>query len=147
MGYIPQGAIHSLNNVGKETAIMVIGFSSLAPVTFDLPTVFNGVPALIRDAYTSLHTQLRHYLGPIHNPIVGNQPLHYKCNSVNVISPYRIDLCAVTPLFSQPGLGSVVWAVTDNWPILDQSGLADGQGQLSFIRTILDINCSRDCIW
>src|ERR1700722_13117203 len=42
--FIPQAALHSLNNIGKEHAKLFIGFSNDLPQDIDLPVAYNGIP-------------------------------------------------------------------------------------------------------
>lgn len=136
--FIPQGALHSLNNIGKDKAVMLVGFSSDRPKDIDLPVAFNGIPAPLRDAYTSPHSELKEWEGTISNPLVGK---FYPDSSIKhqlTGSPYKFDLAQVTPLFSQAEMGSVVWAVKDNWSILDK---------ISLLRAHLKPRVARDVIW
>ncbi len=48
--FIPQGALHSLSNMGKDKAEILVGFSSDLPQNVDLPIAMNGVPVLLRNA-------------------------------------------------------------------------------------------------
>jgi len=136
---IPVGAMHSLNNVGKEAAVMIIGFSSESPSDVDLPVAFNGLPLPLRDAYTSPHSPLKDYQGPIINPFTGFNPLTSKPDEP-IPSPYSFDLKTAVPLFSNPKLGSVIWAVTENWPIIQGSGV-------SFLNINLKPSTARDAVW
>jgi len=136
---IPIGALHSLNNVGKENAVLLVGFSTENPGDVDLPMAFNGLPVPIRDAYTSPHAALRDYKGPVMNPLYGFNPLSTNSDGP-IFSPYAFDLKTANPLFSNPKLGTVVWAVTENWPIIKDSGIA-------FLSVILKPGTARDAIW
>jgi len=137
--FIPIGALHSLNNVGKEPAVLLVGFSSENPGNVDLPVAFNGLPMPLRDAYTSPHAPLRNYMGPVMNPLSGFNPLSTEPQEP-IFSPYSFDLKSAIPLFSNPMLGSVIWAVTENWPIIEDSGIA-------FLSVILKPETARDAIW
>jgi len=68
--------LHCLNNIGKEHAKLLVGFSSDTPQDIDLPVAFNGIPALLRDAYTSPHEELRKWSGIKANVLVGNFMRH-----------------------------------------------------------------------
>lgn len=145
---IPQGALHSLNNIGDGSAVMAIGFSNPKPGDFDLPTIYDGVPAPIRNAYTSPHTRLREYKGPTINPLFGRESIATKLRQRrDEPSPYRFNIDHVKPLFDDEKLGSVIWAVRDNWPILAECGLRGIGSKIAFVRTILQPDTSRDCIW
>lgn len=136
--FIPQSALHSLNNIGKEKAQLLVGFSSDTPQDVDLPVAFNGVPVFLRDAYTSPHEELRKWHGNISNPLVSAfTPPPHVLNQVTG-SPYKFDLAQVTPLFSDPKLGSVVWGIKDNWSILRN---------ISILRAKLKPEVARDAIW
>lgn len=136
--FIPMAALHSLNNVGKNNAQLLVGFSSGMPQDIDLPVAFNGIPIPIRDSYTTPHTGLREWHGVIKNPLVGRYSVDNAVNSVITGSPYGFDLNKVTPLFSSDVLGSVVWGVQSNWPILED---------ISVLHVCLKPNVARDPIW
>ena len=136
--FIPQAALHSLNNVGKERAVLLVGFSADRPQDVDLPVAFNGVPVPVRDAYTSPHSELRKWKGVASNPLVGRFHFPQTVNEVVTGSPYGFDLAKVTPLFSDNEMGSVVWGVKSNWPILDS---------ISVLRARLKPGVARDAIW
>jgi len=136
--FIPQAALHSLNNVGKERAVLLVGFSADRPQDIDLPVAFNGIPAPVRDAYTSPHTALRKWQGVPDNPLVGHFPKIKPLNDVLTASPYGFDLAKVTPLFNDAELGSVVWGIKSNWNILNS---------ISVLRAHLKPGSARDAIW
>ena len=136
--FIPQGALHSLNNLGPKKAQLLVGFSSDTPQDMDLAVAFNGVPVFLRDAYTSPHEELKKYQGVISNPLVSKfTPLPYSTEQPTG-SPYKFDLAQVTPLFSDPMLGSVVWGIKSNWSILEH---------ISILRGRLKPGVARDAIW
>lgn len=118
MWLIPQGALHSLNNIGQSTTKLIVGFSNDVSENTDLSVALNGTPLPIRDAYTSPHSSLRNYVGSIHNNYFSpfNPLEHYR----NLSSPYRADFDAITPLFKDDTMGSVIWAIKSNWPILEK---------------------------
>lgn len=136
--FIPQAALHSLNNVGKQPAQLLVGFSTELPQDIDLPVAYNGIPAPIRAAYTSPHTELRQWQGTYNNPLVGHYSLIPELNAVKTASPYGFDLAKVTPLFTSEALGSVVWGVKSNWSILEN---------ISVLHASLKSNVARDPIW
>jgi len=136
--FIPQSALHSLNNVGPTPAQLLVGFSSEMPEDMDLPVAFNGVPAPLRDAYTSPHTELREWVGVSENPLVGYCPVDKALSQVLTASPYGFDLAKVTPLFNDHSLGSVAWGIKSNWQILES---------ISILRAHLKPDVSRDAIW
>lgn len=136
--FIPQGALHSLNNISKEKSLLLVGFSNELPKHVDLPVAMNGIPVEIRDAYTSPHAALRDWQGPSSNPLLGACPVKDIVKEVVTGSPYGFDLAQVTPLFADPAMGSVVWGVKSNWPILEQ---------MSLLRARLKTNVARDPIW
>lgn len=136
--FIPQAALHSLNNVGKSSAQLLVGFSSELPQDIDLPVAFNGIPVPLRDAYTSPHTELRQWAGVIENPLVGHCPVDPALHKVLTASPYGFDLAKVTPLFKDDKLGSVVWGVKTNWNIIES---------ISVLRAHLKPGVARDAIW
>lgn len=135
--FIPQAALHSLNNVGEGHAKLIIGFSQDIPQDIDLPVAFNGLALPIRDAYTSPHTELHQWTGTIANPLCGLLPkedVPRRCSG----SPYLFDFASVTPLFSEPSLGTVAWGVKNNWSIIDG---------MSVLRAQLKQGVARDPIW
>lgn len=136
--FIPKAALHSLNNVGKDKATLLVSFSDDKPKDIDLPVAMNGIPAPVRDAYTSPHTSLRDWKGPVDNPLLGRCPVDPALKSVLTASPYGFDLAKVTPLFSSPELGSVIWGIKDNWNILQE---------VSVLRAHLKPGVARDPIW
>ncbi len=136
--FIPKGALHSLNNIGKEHAKLLVGFGHEQPDDMDLPVAFNGVPVPVRDAYTSPHVELRKWSGVTSNPLFGRFPFDPTINKVLTASPYGFDLAKVTPLFNDPALGSVIWGVKSNWNILED---------MSMLRAILKPGVARDLIW
>lgn len=136
--FIPQSALHSLNNIGEERAVLLVAFSADRPKDLDLPVAFNGIPAPVRDAYTSPHEELKKWSGPVSNPLFGKYPVDPALKSLVTGSPYGFDLAQVTPLYSNPKIGSVVWGVKDNWPILEK---------MSVLRAHLKPNTARDAIW
>lgn len=136
--FIPQASLHSLNNIGNEPAQLLVGFSSELPQDIDLPVAFNGIPAPLRDAYTSPHTELRQWKGVIDNPLIGYCPVDPALSRVLTASPYGFDLAKVTPLYNDSHLGSVVWGVKSNWNILEY---------ISVLRAHLKPGAARDAIW
>ncbi len=136
--FIPQAALHSLNNVGAGKAQLLVGFSSGKPQDIDLPVAFNGVPIPIRDAYTTPHAELRRWHGVIKNPIVGKCPVDKAVLNVVTGSPYSFNLQQVPPLFYDKQLGSVVWGVKSNWDILQN---------ISVLHAHLKPAVARDAIW
>ncbi len=122
----------------KKKAQMLVGFSSDTPQDMDLPVAFNGVPAFLRDAYTSPHSELKKWQGLIANPLVSKFSPPKGAEHHHTGSPYKFDLAQVTPLFDDPKLGSVVWGIKDNWSILEQ---------ISILRGRLKPGVARDAIW
>lgn len=135
--FIPQGALHSLNNLGQEKAQLLVGFSSDLPQDMDLPVAFNGVPIFLRNAYTSPHEDLKKWQGVVSNPLVSKYTPPQSLAEPSG-SPYKFDLAQVTPLFNEPKLGSVVWGIKDNWRILEK---------ISIVRGRLKPGVARDAIW
>jgi oxalate decarboxylase len=136
--FIPQAALHSLNNMGDQPAQLLVGFSTESPQDIDLPVAFNGIPAPIRDTYTSPHTELRQWIGVKDNPLVGHCPVSSALKQVLTASPYGFDLAKVTPLFNDKKLGSVMWGIKSNWGILES---------ISVLRAHLKPGTARDPIW
>jgi oxalate decarboxylase len=136
--FIPLGALHSLNNVGDKPAQLLVGFSSEFPGDMDLPVAWNGIPAPLRDAYTSPHQDLLQWQGVINNPLVGRYKNLPALQQVLTASPYGFDLAKVTPLFKDEKLGSVIWGVKSNWGILEN---------ISMLRAKLNPGVARDAIW
>jgi oxalate decarboxylase len=136
--FIPQAALHSLNNVGKTPAKLLVGFSSELPLDIDLPVAFNGIPAPLRDAYTTPHEALRKWQGVVENPLFGRFHMVNAVNEVVTGSPYLFDLGQMTPLFDQKDMGSVVWTIKSNWDILQN---------ISLLRAHLKPGTARDAIW
>jgi oxalate decarboxylase/phosphoglucose isomerase-like protein (cupin superfamily) len=136
--FIPVGALHSLNNIGKEHAQLLVGFSSGRPTNVDLPVAYNGIPLPLRNTYTSPHKELSTWQGVTQNPLFGKCPVDPAVKQVVTGSPYGFDLQKVTPLLTDLELGSVVWGVKDNWPILQD---------ISILRAHLKPNVARDLIW
>lgn len=136
--FIPQAALHSLNNIGKTSAQLLVGFSSESPQDIDLPVAFNGIPIPLRDAYTSPHTELKQWVGVIENPLVGHCPVDPSLRKVLTASPYGFNLAKVSPLFNDDHLGSVVWGVKSNWNIIEC---------ISILRAHLKPGVARDAIW
>lgn len=136
--FIPQAALHSLNNIGNEPAKLLVGFSTDQPQDIDLPVAFNGIPAPIREAYTSPHSELRKWVGVKANPLLGHFTLSAPIREVVTGSPYVFDFAKVTPLFSDPSMGSVVWGIQSNWSILEN---------ISLLRAHLKPGVARDAIW
>ena len=134
--FIPIGALHSLNKISGEDVTILLGFDNANFTSTDLPVAYNGIPIPVRTAYTSPHSQLKNYVGPISNPGLGQFPPAKKYADIS--SPYRANFQAVTPLFHEPDVGSVIWAVKSNWPILKG---------LSIIRNQLCPGITRDAIW
>lgn len=136
--FIPKAALHSLNNIGDKPAKLIIGFSSDIPQDIDLPVAFNGIPAPLRDAYTSPHTELREWTGTTQNPFFGQFPPAPELHKIITGSPYGFDLNQIAPLFSDPALGSVIWGVKSNWSILEE---------ILVLRAHLKPGTARDPIW
>lgn len=136
--FIPQAALHSLNNIGSEPAKLIIGFSEAIPQDIDLPVAFNGLPLPLRNAYTSPHKDLQNWSGVIQNPFCGKLPVNEALHHARTGSPYAFDFGATPPLFIDPELGSVVWGIKDNWNILEG---------MSVLRAHLKPGTARDPIW
>jgi oxalate decarboxylase/phosphoglucose isomerase-like protein (cupin superfamily) len=135
--FIPQAALHSLNNIGKGHAQLFVGFSTDLPQDIDLPVAFNGIPVEIRAAYTNPHSELRKWSGPIENYLVGRFHLQPAVREVIMASPYKFDFASVPPLLHSE-LGSVMWGVKSNWSILQN---------ISVLRARLKPWVARDAIW
>lgn len=133
--FVPRGALHSINNIGDENAKLLVGFDTDLPETTDLPVAYNGIPIEIRAAYTNPHSELIKYVGTIKNPILGK---YKSIQCEDIPSPYRADFNAITPLFDNPCIGSVIWAVKDNWNILKG---------ISIIKILLKPHAIRDAVW
>ncbi len=136
--FIPQGALHSLNNISEEKAELLVGFSSSTPQNVDLPVAFNGIPAPIRNAYTSPHADLKNWSGPISSPYFGDYTPNKSLKDMVTGSPYRFDFAQATPLFANAQMGSVIWGIKDNWNILED---------ISVLRAHLKPSVARDPIW
>jgi oxalate decarboxylase/phosphoglucose isomerase-like protein (cupin superfamily) len=136
--FIPKGALHALMNVGTERAKLLVGFGNDKPQDMDLPVAFNGIPAPVRDAYTSPHVQLREWEGVTNNPLLGHCPVQSAVRSVTTGSPYGFDFAKVTPLYNDGESGSVTWGVKSNWSILEN---------ISILRAHLKPGVARDAIW
>lgn len=136
--FIPKAALHSLNNVSTERAKLLVGFSGELPQDIDLPVAFNGIPAPLRNSYTSPHSELSRWQGPIENPLFGRFTMQPALHQVKTASPYGFDLAQVTPLFNDSKLGSVAWAIKTNWSILEE---------ISVLRAKLQPGVARDAIW
>lgn len=136
--FIPMASLHSLNNVGNSKAKLLVGFASGKPGDIDLPVAYNGIPVPIRDTLTAPHEALKQWSGVINNPLLGKCPVVNAIHKVITGSPYGFDLNKVTPLFTNPKLGSVVWGVKSNWAILEN---------ISILRAHLKPNTARDPIW
>lgn len=136
--FIPQGSLHSLNNIGEQKAELLVAFSSAQPQDIDLPVAFNGVPVAVRNAYTSPHADLKNWVGPTTNPLVGKFTPTKGLDEQFTGSPYKFDLATVPPLFNDKTMGSVVWGIKDNWNILKD---------LSVLRAHLKPGIARDAIW
>jgi len=136
--FIPQSALHSLNNIGDKPAELLVGFSSDRPQDMDLPVAFNGIPVPIREAYTSPHSELSQWRGASSNPLLGKFTPPTELQRVASGSPYAFDLAKVTPLLNEASLGSVIWGVKSNWSILEN---------ISMLRAHLKPGAARDAIW
>jgi oxalate decarboxylase/phosphoglucose isomerase-like protein (cupin superfamily) len=136
--FIPQAALHSLNNVGNEHAKLLVGFSTGISQDIDLPVAYNGIPVTVRNAYTSPHSELKNWKGITENPLLGKFHLQSDIKNVLTASPYGFDLAKVTPLFKSKELGSVIWGVKSNWSILEN---------ISMLRAELKPGVARDAIW
>lgn len=136
--FIPMAALHSLNNIGAGKAQLLVGFSSELPQDIDMPVAWNGIPAPLRNAYTSPHEDLLKWKGVIKNTLVGKCETNPDIGKVLTASPYGFDLAKVPPLFSDEELGSVIWGIKDNWSILEG---------ISMLRAQLRPGVARDAIW
>lgn len=136
--FIPQAALHSLNNIGNSIAQLLVGFSSENPADIDLPVAWNGIPAPLRSAYVSPHEALLEWNGVTDNPLVGRFQNPSDLKNILTASPYGFDLAKITPLMKNEKLGVVSWGIKDNWPILEN---------ISILRAILHKDVARDAIW
>lgn len=136
--FIPQGALHSLNNIGEGTAQLLVGFASEMPQNIDLPVAYNGIPLPVRESMTSPHEELKNWKGPILSPLFGGYTPDRALSNLLTGSPYKFDLSKVTPLFNHPQVGSVAWGVKDNWNVLEN---------ISVLHARLKRNVARDPIW
>jgi len=98
--FIPQAALHSLNNIGKQHAKLFVGFSADLPQDIDLPVAFNGIPVQVREAYSNPHAELKKWVGITDSTLVGRYHLENKVLDVAMSSPYGFDLNVTPPLFS-----------------------------------------------
>jgi oxalate decarboxylase len=133
--FIPQGALHCINNIGSGVTKFFEGFDNDMHDITDIPVAFNGLPNTIRTAYTSPHSELTKWIGMINNPLIQKstfKAIHHDS------SPYRADFDTVPPLFNNPKIGSVIWIIKNNWSILKG---------ISILRARLNPGSSRDAIW
>jgi len=139
--FIPKGALHSLNNVGKQHAKLWVGFNAIMPSNTDLGVMLNGLPTYLKQKCSgSPHSLLKDYLGPNYNYYFNNYPKNELKMKMDMNSIYGFDFSTITPDFHDNNLGTIKTVGTKNWPMLFGSNF-------SVSRITLKPNTSSDYFW
>lgn len=122
--FIPSGALHSLENIGKETAELILQFSHEEPEDFGLSSVFGmfsnavlgntwGVPSKHFGAMTRLSKES--FIAKVEKSTPVTKEMHYT-------SPYQFALEESPSLIANQG-GTAKVARNNVWPILQRQAL------------------------
>lgn len=122
--FIPSGALHSIENIGKDTAEMILQFSHEEPEDFGLSSMFGMFSdAVLGNTWdvSSSHFQKMPrlsddaFIAKVEKPTVISKEDHY-------ISPYQFALESSSPLVDIPE-GKVRVARNNVWPVLENQAL------------------------
>jgi len=139
--FIPKGALHSLNNVGKEHAKLWVGFNSTMPSNTDLGIVLNGLPTYLKQKYAgSPHSLLKDYVGPNYNYYFNNYPKNEINMKMSTNSIFSFDFSTIIPEFNDKNLGIIRTVNCKYWPLLKGANL-------SVSRITMKPNTSTDYHW
>jgi len=122
--FIPSGALHSIENIGKDTAEAILQFSHEEPEDFGLSSVFgmfsNAVLGNTWDI-SAHHFKTRKSLSQ-ESFIVKLEKSTVVSKDMQYISPYQFNLEESSPLISNQG-GTAKVARNNVWPILQRQAL------------------------
>ena len=121
---IPSGSLHSIENIGKETAEAILQFSHEEPEDFGLSSVFGmfsnsvlgntwNVPA--NHFKTMKRLSKESFIAKLNHPTTVDKEMRYP-------SPHRFALEESSPLLSSPA-GSAKVARNNVWPALKHQAL------------------------
>lgn len=122
--FIPSGALHSIENIGNETADIILQFSHEEPEEFGISSVFgmfsNAVLGNTWDISSSHFLEMNRlsqasFIAKLDATSEIDKEAHYT-------SPYKYALEESQPLISNQG-GSAKVARNNVWPILTQQAL------------------------
>lgn len=122
--FIPSGSLHSLENIGEETAEVILQFSHEEPEDFALSSTFrmfsNAVLGNTWDVNSDHFKTIDHqakqtFIATVEISTVPSKEDHYT-------SPYQFALEESTPFLTTPE-GSAKVARNNVWPILNRQAL------------------------
>ncbi|MBX7067386.1 MAG: cupin domain-containing protein [Parachlamydiales bacterium] len=122
--FIPSGALHAIENVGKKTAEIILQFSNEEPEDFDLSTVF-GVfsDSVLGNTWGMQSSHFRELKRPSKKSLIAQLNGSTEISKADrYVSPYQFGLEASAPLISNPG-GTAKVARQNVWPILKRQAL------------------------
>ena len=122
--FIPSGALHSIENIGKSSAEVILQFSHQEPEDFGLSTVFgmfsNAVLGNTWDVSSNHFQNMKRlskgsFIAKVEKSTPVSKELHYS-------SPYQFALEESSPLIANPG-GTAKVARNNVWPVLRTQAL------------------------
>jgi oxalate decarboxylase len=122
--FIPSGALHAIENIGKETANLILQFSHQEPEDFGLSTSFGMfTDSVLGNAW---NVPARHFDGVAHAKkdvfIAQLEKSTQTPESIRYQSPYQYNLDASFPVVANGG-GNAKVARGNVWPVLQQQAL------------------------
>lgn len=124
MFFIPSGALHHIENVGQESAELILEFSHENPEEFSLPSsvgmfsnaVLGNTWGVSQDHFRKLHRPLKDRFAALRKT-ASEIP-----SEARYVSPYHYAVEAADPVLDQAG-GNARMARQNMWPILKRQAL------------------------
>jgi oxalate decarboxylase len=122
--FVPSGTLHGIENIGEDTAEIILEFSNEEPEDFGLSSVFGMFTDAVlgntwnvsQDKFKPLIRSTEEvFIAMRKGPVTISKDAHYS-------TPYRYSLEAASPLVSNEG-GSARVARQDVWPIVEHQAL------------------------
>lgn len=122
--FIPSGAFHSIENIGIDSAEIILQFSHDEPEDFDLSSVFATFSdAVLGNTWSVPSTHFQELVRPPKKTLITElRETPSAAKSMHYVSPYQFALEKSAPLISNQG-GAARVARQNVWPILQKQAL------------------------
>lgn len=124
MFFVPNGSLHSIENVGQGAAEFIVTFSHESPEDFSLSGFAKCLsPAVLGNTWGIPEAQLTDNRENPTDIVFGRSSSPAEIpESAGFVSPYKFPIEARAPLVSAP-TGSAIVARRDTWPALKNQGM------------------------